>query len=585
MQSRTRSACRRLWCFGLSGLFVTLAPALVCAQQSSPVDADGPLQATDGPPIAVHGMVINAASGSALPRALVRIDGSEVLAALTGSDGSFTIDGVPSGSHQISVQRPNFQEFSGAADALPFPSHSFLAAAGMAPLTLSLSPLNAIRLHLSLSTGLPPSTIGVSLFRQMVLNGRHAWMEADNRQTTPAGQIRFARLSDGAYLVASRPEFGNVRARDLDCGPSAPPMMPGFAAVFLPSSQDSAGAPPIHVSGGQTADASFELAPTIFYLVRVAVGHAPVADGWKFAPTLLSGSGEFLPYKLHEDKDHSLCTYLPDGAYSVALEATRESDNVPSDSASEREARDVFGSLDFTVDGAALPGLRLALAPSALTPIHLHYEPAPPAPPRSSGDEEEEERGEPLDLNLDAAHRVQPLGASAPEANAGEDGRYFLRPAVPGSYWIHAEAGQNGVCLGAVTAGGEDAASAPWIAGPSGSGPPIDVTLRTDCAQIKLQLGSGAATGGAADDSALYAYAVPLFPSLQNAASAQIQPLTQRTAEFDDLTPGPWRIFLFRSPHSLAFREPGALDALGSGQDVTLEPGEHQTITLTGPAQ
>lgn len=562
-----------------------MAPALLCAQLSVPMDSDEPAPA-NGPPVAVHGMVVNAATGSALPRALVRIDGSEVLAALTGSDGSFTIDGVPSGPHEVSVQRPDFQEFSGASDALPFPSHTFVAAAGMAPLTLSLSPLNAIRLHLSLSTGLPASTIGVSLFRQTVVNGRHAWVEADDRQTTPAGQVRFARLSDGAYLVVSRPELGNIRARDPDCGPSAPPMMPGFAAVFLPAAPDSASAAPIHVSGGQTADASFELAPTIFYLVRIAVGHAPAADGWKFVPTLLSGSGELLPYKLHEEKDHSLCSYLPDGAYSVALEATRESDDVPSDSAAQPEAPGVFGSLDFTVDGAALPGLHLALGASALTPIHLHYEPAPPAAPKSSGDyQEEEERGEPLALNLDAAHRVLPLGASAPEANAGEDGRYFLRPAVPGGYWIHAEAGQNGVCLGAVTAGGEDAASAPWVAGPSGSGPPIDVTLRTDCAQIKLQLGSGANSGGTADDSALFVYAVPLFPSLQNAASAQIQPLTQRTAELDDLTPGPWRIFLFRSPHSLAFREAGALDALGSGQDVTLEPGDHPTITLTGPAQ
>ena len=580
MQSRFCSARRRLRLLRLSGLFLVLAPALLCAQESSLSDADQARQAAPGAPVTVQGIVINAATGAALPRALVRVDGSEVLAALTTSDGHFAIDGVPAGAHAITIEKPGFQPFAEPGDTAESAGHAIVAAARMPPLTLSLSPLNAIRVHLTLSTGVPASTIELALFRQTVTDGRHIWVEDADYQTDPSGELRFHGLSDGAYLLSTLPEYGNAYAREPDCGPAAPSMMPGFASVFLPSATESSVASPIHVSGGQTADAAFELEPASFYLVRIAVAGAPASGDQKFALHLNSRSGELLPYNIHQDKDHALCAYLPNGSYTVTVQATNDAGDLRVPNTPQSPPASFFGSLDFSVDGAPLPGLQLALVQTAPTAIHFHYEPAPPKPP--AGDQDEEE-GDPLEITAAAAHSVQPRDANVPEANAAANGTYSFGPMAPGSYWIHAEAGQTGVCLGTVEAGGEDLSSAPWVVGPSGSGPPIDAVLRTDCAQLKLVLPLGASGESPGDDSPLYLYAVPLFPSLQDAESAQIQPVSQRTAELDDLTPGAYRILLFHSPRSLAFREPAALDALGPGQDITLQPGDHQTLTLTGP--
>jgi hypothetical protein len=530
-------------------------------------------------------VVLNGATRAPLPRVLVRIDSSEVLAALTGDDGHFTIDGVPSGSHTITARRPGFQEFA-ASDADSQPSiHSIRAADGMAPLNLSLSPFNAIRVHVQLSTGVPATSIGLTLFRQEVFDGRRTWVEAVDRQTDPAGQSRFPGLSDGAYLIATKPEYGNVRALEPNCGPDAPSSMPGFAPVFFGASADSAGATPIHVAGGQPADVSLELAPVGFYLVRIAVAHAPAGADWTFTPLLYSRSGELLPDHFHQEKDHSLCAYLPDGAYTLSVAAEADSEASSTSDAPQTPTSGFFGSVEFSVDRQPQRGVRLSLLPSSPTLIHYHYEPAPPKPRPASDDEDDDDSSDPLDVAATAVHSVSTRDYLPPEAGVVDKSTYALDPTAPGAYWIHPSLKESGVCIGAVTAGGEDLATASWSAGPSGSGAPIDAVLRTDCANLKLVLPQAASGESAGDDDCLYLYAIPLFPSAQDAARAQIQPLSDPTVELDDLPPGPYRVFLFRSPRSIAYREPGALDALGSGQDITLQPGDRQTLILTGPPQ
>jgi len=563
---------------------MVLAPVFVSAQDPSATGSDDSPPPAPGPPVAVQGTVINAATGAPLARALVRIDSSEVLAALTGNDGRFIIDGVPSGEHTIVLNRPGFKAFPQNSETWESVDRAVavMVAAGNPPLTLSLSPLNAIRVHVTLSNGVPASNIGLTLYRQSIADGRRAWIEDGNRQTDPSGESRFPGLSDGAYILATQPEYGNTRARDPDCGTAAPPAMPGYAVTFLPSATDSAAASPILVSAGQTADVNTELAPAIFYLVRFTLNHVAPADDGNLTLHLTSRSGEILPYVVHQEKGHGFCAYLPDGSYTATLDTSGQPASAVDSSAPSSTS--LFANADFTVDGAAPAPLRLALRQTAATPIHFLYEPRRPAPSTAANDEDDE-GGEPLEIAVIPVHSAQPRDSTALEAIAVEENAYNLSPVRPGPYWLHADTAQKGVCLGTVTAGGEDLASVPWIAGPSGSGPPIDAVLRTDCAQLKLALPPGASAENPGDDSALYLYAVPLFPSLQDAASAQIQPISQRTAELDDLTPGAYRIFLFRSPRSLAFREPGGLDALGSGQDITLQPGDRQTLILNRPPQ
>jgi len=96
-----------------------------------------------GPPVTVHGVVLNAATGLPLPRVLVKLESVEGVGALTGSEGQFEIPGVPSGLQTFTVLKPGFRgpgdssESSGSAD------HSVLVAANMPDLAFSLAPENA----------------------------------------------------------------------------------------------------------------------------------------------------------------------------------------------------------------------------------------------------------------------------------------------------------------------------------------------------------------------------------------------------------------------------------------------------------
>ena len=218
--------------------------------------------------------------GEPVPRALVRIEGDAFSGALTDGEGHFELTNVPVGPQAIQVVKPGFADqamagipVSPALVASPVNSeHSVWVAVDMPDLVFTLSPTNAIRGQVSLSTGDPAEGVSVMLLRRTIQDGRALWQPATGTRTNSEGSFRFAGLADGTYALYSEPAMDNdLPASMVEPGSDRAVARSGYASVFYPDARDLSGAEKIQLSGGQVAQASILLTQEGFHLVRAAL--------------------------------------------------------------------------------------------------------------------------------------------------------------------------------------------------------------------------------------------------------------------------------------------------------------------------
>ena len=111
-------------------------------------------------------------------------------------------------------------------------------------------------------------------------------------------------------------------------------------------------------------------------------------------------------------------------------------------------------------------------------------------------------------------------------------------------------------------------------------GPLIDVVLRTDCATLTFSMPPTLPAEAAGEGASIYVYAIPEFSSVAGMLSAQLQQFGERSQKLDDITPGTYRVFAFRTPHSLMYRDPTALARFGTGKEITLDAGASSTFVV-----
>ena len=582
--------------------------------QEAPADAAKNAETAEesaGPAVTVRGVVVNEATGQPVRRALVSVNTTPDRGALTDGEGKFEIHGVPAGLQMFTVSKPGFEEQMGSGEGTMSMTHTVRVASEMPEMSFTLAQKNAIFGHISLSTGTPAEGIGLTLVRQTIEDGRAVWEAGENHLTTPDGGFRFAGLRDGTYVLLTQPEFDNDHAVEPSCSVEAPAAMSGYAAEFNGGATELAGATRIGVGGGQGAEVNLALNQTLFHMVEVSLARTPAGGNWEFKPVLLNHNGEELEYPMHEEKDHSLCVYLPDGSYTLMVRASSEREPGPrgretGDAAGATSWKEMVGMLDFSVDGRPARNLRVSLAQAPSTPVHLRYQPGPPAPIKhghqeggqeggqASGqadgrvkeeEDDEDEEGDPLSLTLARTNSIEQKSETFSEATRSGESTYDLRAPAPGAYWVEAIAARQGVCVGAVTAGGQNLARTPWVEGPSGTGIPIDVVLRTDCAKLTVQLPESLPEGSAGEGADVFVYAVADFDSVDGVYEGHAEQFGERTATLVDMTPGSYRVYAFRGQRSIEFRNAAALDRLGAGQSVTLAPGGTGNLVLEGIAK
>jgi hypothetical protein len=555
----------------------------------------------------VHGIVKNAATGQPLPRALVRIEGDAFTGALTDGEGRFELSGVPVGPQAFQVMKPGFLDAAANGSSAPpmvvngggNAEHNVYVVADMPELAFTLAPTNAIRGQVELSTGDPAQGIMVMLLRRAVQDGRAVWQPVTNVLTNSEGEYQFAGLPDGSYALFSGPTLdSDLPAAFVEAGGDKSVTRAGYPSVFYPDATGLADASKIHVAGGEQTQANLLLAEVPFHMVRAALtlpggGGSPGAFSPNVNVTVLDAQGHTLSYAAQYDPGtRTVQAFLPDGSYALQVTAViaprpMSFNGMRSMPLNPNRSEGVLiGRTDFSVAGHAVTHLQVPLSPLRSNTIQVSVN-------RSGRAQQTAATGgqqPPIVIMVSQAagsindgmvtalaegYATGPIETSSPEAGPG-----------PGSYWVHTNIPQKTLCEGSFTAGAASLAREPLILSVSGASAPLTLTLRDDCATLRISLPSSADVEPTGDEPYYTVYIVPDFDFTTDIAPVVLRPSSGGSMTLDGLTPGPYHVYTFSSPVQLEYRNPEALAALANqAQAVTLQPGESSSLVVEVPRQ
>jgi hypothetical protein len=581
--------------------------------------------APSAPTATLHGMVVNAATGDPLPRALVRILDQEGTGALTDGQGRFEIAGLATGPQPIGVRKPGFLDEMADTAARgqsndPEFAHTVWVSADMPDVVVRMTPANSIRGQVQLSTGEAAQGIEITLLKQTIETGRTIWQMSGNARTNADGMYRFGGLADGSYALYSAPamdsdtfpglvETGNARAAERN----------GYASLFFPEAHDLSGAAKMQLQGGTQAEANLSLTLEPFHAVTASVlfpggsagrielsgepdiGRVLAAFSSEGQPaymaqaTVTDSQGHQLPYVANYDQaKHSVQASLPDGNYMLAVTASR-----PMVMRARSEARfpavpqeddRIVGALEFAVAGHPVSNLRVPLskAPRSQVQVNLTRTATNTGGTGSGGDArmtsvsgQNAEGADSVFLTVSQTGGWIGDGMINTYAAGALTGPLNTTFAQPGTYWVHATFSGGRLCENSVTAGGANLAREPLVLGFAGPAAPVTLNLRDDCARLTLTLPANAAQVAGGEEPFYTVYVVPDFDTTEDVVPQTLRPSSGGRVTVEGLTPGSYHVFAFDKPVALAYRERAALEALSNpGQSVALSPGSSVNLML-----
>jgi hypothetical protein len=559
----------------------------------------------------VHGVVRNAATGAPLPRTLVRIEGGEI-AALTDGEGRFELTGVAVGPQIIRLRKPGFLDRPYASEDMGYqndgPAHSVLVVAEMPDLNFKLTPTSAIHGRIELSTGDPAQGIQITLLKQMIRDGRAVWTQNGSTKTNGSGAYRFAGLPAGVYALYTQPTLESEPVTAI-AAPGAKVARNGYPSVFYPEAREFSGAARIRLKAGDQVEANLLLTLEPFYAVKAAAilpngkpysenDHTRKLISESFSPItqviVLDTAGNRLAYEAQYDqRTQSFQVFLPDGVYTlfvvVSSDDTNYSVNRKPNGHAIPEVSNQSGFTEFSVDGNAITNLKIPLAQKPNWLIHLRIL-------QSSS-----QTSSSLNHNLNSVVTIPSINAGeAPMDNGfminspvfasttqmtGPD-QLEMYSAEPGPHWISTEVNDRSLCVDSFSAGGVNLAREPLNVALGASPPPMELTLRDDCAKLALTLPPALADFLPGEEPFYTVYVVPDFDTTADIPPMTVHPSSGATLTVDGLTPGSYHVYVFNEPVRLEYRNPAVLAALPTpGQQVSLSPGTTGNLMLEVPAR
>jgi hypothetical protein len=276
----------------------------------------------------------------------------------------------------------------------------------------------------------------------------------------------------------------------------------------------------------------------------------------------------------------SVQAFLPDGTYSLLVTSLTPPQMIH---AQERYSLQdaafggqLTGQIEFSIAGRAPPNLRIPLAvqhPNSvqITLIRTNAQQAATSV-----------QGSPIVVMLSQAGGSITDGMTSAYAEGYPTGPIETTFMSPGSYWAHTSIPQKGLCEDSFTAGGASLAREPLMLSLSGATAPLTLTLRDDCASLKVSLPPSLDATAAADEPYYTVYVIPDFDSTAEITPVTLRPSSGGSFTLDGLTPGPYHVYAFAAPVELEYRNPEAMAALPNpGQAVTLSPSASSDLVLS----
>jgi hypothetical protein len=587
------------------GLALLVAGTLCSGQDLQPpgeqVQQSEPQPAPTATLTTVHGVVRNGATGAPLPRALVRIEGSEI-AQLTDGEGRFELAGVSVGPQIIRLRKPGFLDRPYATEDAGYqndgPAHSVLVVDGMAGLNFTLTPTSAIHGRIELSTGDPAQGIVIILLKQIIRNGRAVWAQNGITNTNGSGAYRFASLPAGVYALYTQPSMENEPAA-VAVAKIAKIAQNGYPSVFYPEAREFSGAARIRLKAGDQAEANMRLTLEPFYAVKATVVLPNVGEYFESifesgseAAFVLDAAGRHLPYTAKYDQTtHTIQTSLPDGTYTIHIggtsdrQGTRGQQNVAGREKWNAVYLEGFG--EFSVEGHAVSNLHIPLARLPDSPVHLRAA-------RTLAQSNQ--------TGINGSQKLQDLVTvtATPASDApldGPDMDSVSEDSVPDQLellfagfgphqWISTQVKDRNLCVDSFSAGGINLAREPLNVALGASPPPMELTLRDDCAKLALTLPPALADFLPGEEPFYTVYVVPDFDTTADIPPMTMHPSSGATLTVDGLAPGSYHVYVFNEPVRLEYRNPAAMAALPTpGQQVTLSAGTTGNLMLEVPGR
>jgi hypothetical protein len=580
-------------------------PPPAAAPEPQPEAAEPPAPVSNLARAVVRGVVKNAASGQPIPRALVRIEGDATSGALTDGDGQFEIAGVPLGPQAFQVMKPGFVDPASAASGMGGPiingagnsEHNVYVTADMPEVAFALAPTNAIVGTIELSTGDPAPNIAVMLLRRGVQDGRLIWQPLTNVRSNSEGAYRFAGLTDGTYALFTEPAMdSDVPAAVVKMGGEQAATGAGYRSVFYPDATDVTGAAKIQVSGGEQTQANFLLTEEPFHQVRagITLPHGNVTPNVNI--TVLDGQGHQLSYPPQYDPaTRTVQTFLPDGTYALQVTAVMMAPPSVLSFSGSRPRSDVrivenrpegqlIGRVEFSVAGHAVTHLQIPLTAQHSNTIQVSVIRSGKVPQASAGGSNGNQPA-PIVIMLSQAGGSINDGMVTSFAEGYATGPIETSPDIgPGSYWVHTNIPQKTLCEASFTAGGASLGREPLVLSLAGVSSPLTLTLRDDCASLKISLPNEADVEDAGEEPYYTIYAVPDFDSTTDIMPVVLRPSSGGSATLDGLTPGSYHVYTFDSQVQLQYRNPEAMAAIANhAQAITLDAGTTASLVVEVP--
>jgi hypothetical protein len=341
-----------------------------------------------------------------------------------------------------------------------------------ADVTIVLVPESRIIGHVVIPGWDGSEKIQVELHRRTFREGHEEWDVVGNVSTRADGEFRIAGLVPGYYklLTLEHPD------RDpLTINPRGPMM--GYPPLYYPGASDFESAAVIHLTPGETLQATLSPLKKPYYPVEVGFTEELASPQLeiKVWPQGRPGPGYSLGYS---QRSGNIQGSLPDGTYSLLVASYGP--NI------------LAGMSNITVRGGALSGASIALFPGSSIKVNITEEfQHPEAAPWNSaaiGVARLDGARNPTRRNfIQVILTPEQQFSLAAQVNSNpsqnpDDESLLIENVRPGRYRLNAVTGFGYV--GSINSGGTDLLREPLVVGAGAVMPPIEITLRDDFAEV-----------------------------------------------------------------------------------------------------
>ena len=499
----------------------------------------------------LRGKVINSVTGEPVTGALVQLSANETQ--FSQSDGSFVFTDLPRGRLSVVARKPGFfseQDLGRWGQPSIFPQ---IAVPAEGDVIVKLIPEGIIFGQVKNENGEPLDGVTVRAQRRQAADGRTDLQSAGETTTDDEGNFRIAELLPGNYYLAFLP--ANRGGRVFTTLQRKTHAEEGYGLQFYPGASDVSSAVALAIHAGAQLQTNHTYARERVFEVTGIV--RPANPEKILVINLINSSGEPIPRdtRVNLKTGEFQIPAVPAGTYLLSATAIgRQPDQVP-----DTDFRPSIVTLPIHVN-ADLSGLVLNLGSGITVGAQLR----------------DETRRDPGPNNVhqvfvslvprDFPNSVSGLAVPAPPGALGFPTRF--ENLAPGVYAVAATPMAPGY-VAALRCGSLDLLRDDLTIASGSAPPPIEVTLRSDSAQITVTLTS------APSAASLVVY------SQEYPRRSILAPIYNGNAAVPNLAPGAYQLLALKDASELEYRNPAVMEKyLVHAISVALQPGDNAAVRL-----